>query len=54
MGIVKQVLGYIFLPFKILFDFLDPILRFFEFAINIPLSFILGGIVDLINSIPYI
>ena len=54
MGIVKQVLGYIFLPFKILFDFLDPILRFFEFAINIPITFILGGIVDIVNSIPYI
>ena len=54
MEIVKQILGWILLPFKLIFELLDPVLRFIEMAINIPLAFILGNLVDLINVIPSI
>ena len=54
MKIFKQIIGWILLPFKFLFELLDPVLRFVEMAINIPIAFILGNLVDLINLIPSI
>ena len=54
MEVFKRVVGWIFLPIKFIFELLDPILRFVEMAINIPLAFVLGNLVDLINAIPTI
>ncbi len=54
MDVFTKIIGWIFIPFKILFELLDPVLRFVEMAINIPLSFIIGTLVDLINAIPCI
>lgn len=47
-------LGFIVIPIKLLFELLDPFLRFAEMAINILLAFIIGNIVDFINKIPSI
>lgn len=54
MGLFTKIIGWVFFPIKLLFALLDPVLRFVEMAINIPLAFILGNIVDLINMIPSI
>ena len=51
---IEVIVGWILFPFKLLFELLDPILRFIEMFINIPISFLLGGAVDLINEIPSI
>ena len=52
MSVFKQIVGWLFLPIKMLFELIDPVLRYLEMAVNIPLAFVLGNLVELINGIP--
>lgn len=52
MRILKAILGIISFPFKVIYELLDPILRYFEMAVNIIINYVLGGFVDLLSLIP--
>ncbi|MCR5456940.1 MAG: hypothetical protein K6F14_02565 [Clostridiales bacterium] len=54
MRVLKAIIGCMLFPFKLLCELFDPILRYIEMFINIPISFVLGGIVNLINMLPSI
>ena len=54
ISFLNTVFGIVALPFKILFELVDPVLRFFEMALNIVFGYIFTWVIDCFAFLPSI